>query len=311
MQLQEASRSIKMMGTTIDLFISVFQKAEWVLDQLVEQLNLYNHRFSANDDSSELMAINKQAGVQAVKVHPELYELIKMGKKHGLAERSLLNIAIGPLVQTWRIGFDDAKIPSDETIQKQLQLTNPHDIELNDAEQTVFLKHKGMQIDLGALAKGYIADRLIDKLDELNVQSALINLGGNLVTFGPQLKRPDLLWRIGIQNPVKTRGQSQLILKVPNKSVVTSGIYERKLEKNGQAFHHIFDPKTGYPVDTNLASLTIVSDLSVDGEIWTTRLFGLSPHEIMDTINETPHIDGLVILQNGELIMSEGLKKYL
>lgn len=308
---QEGSRSIKMMGTKIDLMVTVQENPEFVLDTIVELLKKYEHRFSANDDSSELMAINKQAGIAPVVVHPELFELIEIGKKHSLAENSLLNIAIGPLIQTWRIGFDDATVPSDAVIQELLMRTNPEDIELNQTNQSVFLTKKGMKIDLGALAKGFIADRIIDYLDEIKAQSALINLGGNLVTFGNAIKRDDLLWRIGIQNPIENRGQSQIILKVPQKSVVTSGIYERKLTHNGQTFHHIFHPKTGYPVETDLASLTIISDLSVDGEIWTTRLFGQKPTDILTEINNVPHIKGLLILQSGEILYSDGVEKYL
>lgn len=308
---QEGSRSIKMMGTKIDLMVTVQENPEFVLDTIVELLKKYEHRFSANDDSSELIAINKQAGIAPVVVHPELFELIEIGKKHSLAENSLLNIAIGPLIQTWRIGFDDATVPSDAVIQELLMRTNPEDIELNQTNQSVFLTKKGMKIDLGALAKGFIADRIIDYLDEIKAQSALINLGGNLVTFGNAIKRDDLLWRIGIQNPIENRGQSQIILKVPQKSVVTSGIYERKLTHNGQTFHHIFHPKTGYPVETDLASLTIISDLSVDGEIWTTRLFGQKPTDILTEINNVPHIKGLLILQSGEILYSDGVEKYL
>lgn len=311
MALQEGSRSVRMMGTKIDLSVTVRENPEFVLDTIVGLLKKYEHRFSANDDASELMAINKNAGITPVVVHPELFELIQIGKEHSLAENSLLNIAIGPLIQTWRIGFDDAKVPTAEAIQALLDITNPHEIELDEATQSVYLTKKGMKIDLGALAKGYIADRIIDYLGEIKAQSALINLGGNLVTYGPSIKRTDLLWRIGIQNPVENRGQSQIILKVPNKSVVTSGIYERNLKQNGQTFHHIFNPKTGYPVETDLASLTIISDLSVDGEIWTTRLFGQTPAEILATVNTTPHIECLLISQSGEILYSDGLNQYL
>src|SRR5699024_2569916 len=125
-----------------------------------------------------------------------------------------------------------------------------------------------MAIDLGALAKGFIAERIIDYLKSIETQPALRNLGGNQVTMSTALKPSDRYWRIGIQNPIRTRGASQIILRVQDKSVVTSGIYERSLTKNGNTFHHILDAPTGYPVKTDTASLTIISDLSVDGEIW-------------------------------------------
>lgn len=306
-KIKQANKRIQLMGTTIDLAVTHEQPLP-VIAELVTRLRRYERRFSANDAHSELSEINQQAGRRSVTVHPELYELIKIGKQHSIAPGSYLNIALGPLVQSWRIGFDNARVPSDVEIQALLKITNPNQILLNDDTRSVFLSEKGMKIDLGALAKGYIADRLLDYLASVNARSALINLGGNLVTYGPALKRVDHLWRIGIQNPVKTRGSSQIILKIPEKSVVTSGIYERHLEEKGKSFHHIFNPKTGYPIETDLASLTILSDQSVDGEIWTTRLFGQPTERIIQTLNQMEGIDGLVITNQGELHYSTGMK---
>lgn len=300
-----------MMGTTIDLTVTAQRNPEKIINEMIELLKLYELRFSANDEASELSAVNKNAGIKPVVVHKELFELIQIGKEQSLSKGSFLNIAIGPLIKLWRIGFEDAHVPSDSAISDRWRLTHPEDIQLDATQQAVFLKRAGMEIDLGALAKGYIADRLLEYLDVVGAQSALLNLGGNLVTFGPQLKRPDLLWRIGIQHPKRARGESRVVLKVPSKSVVTSGIYERQLEKDGQVFHHIFDPETGYPVETDLASLTIVSDLSVDGEIWTTRLFGHSKERIIEEVNRLPGIEALVITQTGNVLYSEGLRMYL
>ena len=304
---KEAHRNVQMMGTSIDLMV-VHEEPEFVLGEMVEQLITYEQRFSANDDSSELARVNNAAGIESVQVHPELFRLIEIGKQHSLASGSFLNIAIGPLIQAWRIGFADARVPLGEEIEELLQIINPEEISLDSETSSVYLRKKGMKIDLGALAKGFIADRLVDFLEEVDAKSALINLGGNLVTYGPALKRTDELWRIGIQKPLSQRGQSQIILKVDEKSVVTSGIYERQLQVDGEKYHHIFDPKTGYPVETDIASLTIVSDLSVDGEIWTTRLFGHSPQAIINELNTMDAIDGLVITKSGEVLYSKGLR---
>lgn len=307
----EKSKSVRMMGTKIDLTVTAERYPEKILDEMIDLLELYEQRFSANDEYSELAEVNKNAGIKPVVVHKELFELIKIGKKHSLAEESFLNIAIGPLIKLWRIGFKDARVPEATEIDARMKLTDPTNIVLDELNQTVYLKKMGMEIDLGALAKGYIADRLLDYLEIVGAQSALLNLGGNLVTFGSQLKRPDLLWRIGIQNPVEARGNTQVLLKVPNKSIVTSGIYERILKEGLQTFHHIFDSKTGYPIETDLASLTIVSDLSVDGEIWTTRLFGHTKERIIEIVNQIPEIEALVIMQSGEILYSDGLSAYL
>ena len=304
-----SSQSERLMGTTITVSI-LHQQADKLLTRCFELLRSYEHRFSANDASSELMEVNHQAGISAVQVHPDLFELISLGTRHSQAKNSHLNIAIGPLVQTWRIGFSDARRPSQEEIDQSLNKIDPKQIQLDTEKQAVFLKRPGMKIDLGALAKGYSADLIATFLKSQGVEDALIDLGGNILTVGqnPMKKQP---WRIGIQNPVEPRGHHILALSIENKSVVTSGIYERHLEVDGQSFHHIFDSTTGYPVETELASITIISDRSVDGEIWTTRLFGESPTSILNIVESLPGIDTLLVSQSGKIAFTSGLQSYI
>ncbi|KXT73021.1 Thiamin biosynthesis lipoprotein ApbE [Streptococcus gordonii] len=293
------------MGSTISISI-LHENADFLLDEVFSLLKIYENRFSANDDSSELMQVNHAAGKEPICVHPDLFELIELGKKHSLIPGSHLNITIGPLIQTWRIGFKDARVPSASEIEKVLSLTNPENIELNPISRSVFLKQSGMKIDLGALAKGYIADKISYFLKEKSVTSALINLGGNILTIG-QNQQNNRLWRIGIQNPKLARGNNLALLSIQDQSVVTSGIYERKLKANGKVYHHIFDRNTGYPIDNQLASLTIVSDKSVDGEIWTTRLFGDSPSSILEKVEQENGIEAFVITEDNQIFYSSGL----
>ena len=299
------THSERMMGTVITL--SIFHKdAENLLKKCFEMLKMYEHRFSANADDSELMAVNFNAGINSVVVHEDLFELISLGKKHSLAPKSHLNIAIGPLVQTWRIGFSDAKLPTEKEINSALEIVNPDLIELNESNRGVYLAKKGMKIDLGALAKGYIADKISDYLREQEVESALINLGGNIVVIGENAEKNEE-WSIGIQNPKEPRGEHLAVLSAKNKSIVTSGIYERRLEYNGESYHHIFDSTTGYPIKTELASLTIVSDKSVDGEIWTTRLFGESLASIIMQVESEPGIEAIIVTENNNVYPTTGL----
>ena len=304
-----SSRSERLMGTTITVSICDPQ-ADELLAHCFELLRSYEHRFSANDARSELMEVNHQAGIAPVQVHPDLFELIALGTLHSQAKNSHLNIAIGPLVQTWRIGFSDARRPAPEEIEQALLKIDPQQIQLDQENYTVFLKRPGMKIDLGALAKGYSADLIATYLRGKGIKDALIDLGGNILTVGqhPVKQQP---WRIGIQNPVEKRGNHLLVLSVKDKSVVTSGIYERHLEVDGQSFHHIFDSATGYPVETDLASLTIISDQSVDGEIWTTRLFGEEPTDILKMVETLPGIDAILVYQSGRLAYTSGLHDYL
>ena len=304
--MQSASHSLRLMGASIHLTI-FHEDAQNLLLQSEQLLHLYKNRFSANDADSELMEINLQAGKKAVQVHPELFELIELGKKHSIAANSHLNIAIGPLVQTWRIGFSDAKLPSEEEIQRLLKITDPEEIVLNDSNREVYLSKEGMRIDLGALAKGYIADKLKEFLVEQGVQSGIIDLGGNILTIGenPTFHRP---WRIGIQNPVLDRGEHVAVIEVSDASVVTSGIYERQLVVDGKTYHHIFDRTTGYPMETELASITIVAEKSVDCEIWTTSLFGQNPYDIIEEIEQQPGLEAFVITKNQKMMYTSGIQ---
>ncbi|MFV0556348.1 MAG: FAD:protein FMN transferase, partial [Lactovum sp.] len=295
-------------GTVIDISIN-HKNADSLLNDVIDKLKEYEMRFSANNNESELMSINLNAGKKWVKAGQDLFDLIEIGKNHSIAANSYLNIAIGPLTKAWNIGFSDSRKPSETEIEKLLTLINPEKIQLNPEKQSVFLE-EGMAIDLGALAKGYIADLIMTYLKEQGAIAALINLGGNVMTFGDAPSEHRTNWRIGIRNPTKDRNSYSKILQVKNKSVVTSGIYERTLKTKDQTYHHIFNSSTGYPIKTPVLSLTIISDKSVDGEIWTSRLFGHEVTEILNVVEKLEDIETLIITKEN-IYQSSGMTKYL
>ncbi|MCL2681831.1 MAG: FAD:protein FMN transferase, partial [Streptococcaceae bacterium] len=186
-----------------------------------------------------------------------------------------------------------------------LELCQPENIILDKENLTVFLKKKGMKIDLGALAKGYIADLI---MQEIHAKSILINLGGNVLVSGKNPNRETGEWKIGIQSPGNSRGEHIGLLAIEGGSVVTSGIYERTFQLEGKTYHHIFDEQTGFPIKTDMASLTIVANHSLTCEIWTTRLFGLPVAEALWQIEQNPEIEGIVITQEGQVLPSQNLK---
>lgn len=295
------------MGANIRISLVHKQAAE-LLQQSFAILQELEHRFNANSPNSELMQINHQAGIKPVLVHPDLFELISLGVKNSLAPQSHLNIAIGPLVDLWRIGFFDARVPSEQEINKVLPLINPQYIHLDCQQRTVFLEKRGMKIDLGCLAKGYSADKVANFLKQQGVASALIDLGGNILTIGGKQNPNPAPWQIGIQDPVKPRGNHLLTLPIVSKSLVTSGIYVRYLETGDNDYHHILDSQTGYPIQTDLVSLTILSDKSVDGEIWTTRLFGEASHSILWQIEQRQDLEAILVFKDGRVVSTTGLQ---
>ncbi|OWA35578.1 thiamine biosynthesis protein ApbE [Saccharibacillus sp. O16] len=301
---------IHLMGTVITMVVH-HPNADALLAEAEQRLIDYERRFSANNPNSALMQINHQAGKSPVTVDADLFELIAIGKRGSLAADNLLNIAIGPLVKAWKIGFAGAQHPTDDVIAECRQLIDPHQIQLDEARNSVFLEQEKMEIDLGALAKGYFADRIVEGFKRQHAEAGFIDLGGNVLTFGENPASEDGLWRVGIQNPQLPRGNYALVLNMQNQSIVTSGIYERKLEIAGQTYHHIFDGRTGYPVQSDVASLTIVSDESLAGEIWTTRLFGKDAVEIIHTLNSVSGLEGVVITERNELAITEGLRPHV
>ncbi|WP_125766750.1 FAD:protein FMN transferase [Lapidilactobacillus wuchangensis] len=299
-----ATQKIYLMGTVITVTID-HPQAEQLLAEVERRLRIYEHRFSANDPTSELMRLATNAGRCWTVVNSELYDLIALGKTYSLLPNSNLNIALGPLVQQWRIGFDDAHVPTDAAIKQALTLTDPHQIELDQQRQAIYLTTPGMTLDLGSLAKGYIADLLATYLRQQHVQRALLNLGGNVVALTDSADGDQSTpWQIGLRDPQGDQSQLLGTVALSNQSLVTSGIYERQLQVNGHRYHHIFDKRTGYPIVTDLASVSIKSPQSVDGELWTTMLFGKSASDILGIVAAMPGIECCLVSQTGQIYQS-------
>ena len=303
--MTEYTKIIYLMGTKISLFIKG-EGAKMLAEKAEDLLIHYNEVFSANSDDSQLAMLKKMAAIAPQRVDEELYELIKTGKKHSLNENSFLNIAIGPLIKLWKIGFTEAHVPDKDAIDEVLELLNPENIQLDDENKTVFLLKKGMEIDLGAIAKGYFADKVMEFFKDHGAVSAMVDMGGNVLVFGDSPSEGGD-WNVGIQNPFLPRGNAAALVKIRDQSVVTSGIYERVLEKEGSKYHHIFNSKTGYPMESNIASLTIVADRSLDCDIYTTELFGLDAVSIIHKVNSMKDLGAVVITLDGKLACTHNL----
>lgn len=299
------NKSYYALGTVINLTVAE-PATEADLEAGYKLIQRFEDKLTVNRDESEVMTINHNAGIKAVAVPDDTYELIKLAV---LVSRKHLgfNVAIGPLVKLWKIGFKGANKPSDDDIKQRLKLIDPERIELNDDLQTVFLKDKGMEIDLGGIAKGYIADKIKKLWLKRGVKTGIIDLGGNVLLVGPSV-HSDGMWNIGVQNPIKPRDVSLGVVHIPAKSIGTSGIYERKLVIDGHEYHHMFDSKTGYPIKNNLASVTIVSDKSVDGEIWSTIGFYQGIEKGKALIEQQAGIEAVFITKELEAIPTSGLQ---
>lgn len=301
-------RTCQGLGTRIRLVFERDTGHRTVWQTCLNRLRDLELVFSAHLPQSELCRLNQAAGSAPVQLSAELFELIAVGKRASLAPDSQLNIALGPVIQAWHIGFADARQPSQQELDHLLPLCRPDWIELDESKKSVLLPLPGMALDLGALAKGYIADRLLDLLKDWGVKSALIDLGGNILTYG-QPPSGQKNWLVGIQKPFASRGQAVGQLPLTNQALVTSGVYERVLTTDKGSYHHILNPKTGYPMATEMTSLSVLAPNALTADLWSSRLFGLAPHDALDWLNRSPDLEGLVLTRDRRLLLSDGLKK--
>jgi thiamine biosynthesis lipoprotein len=244
-----------------------------VYREVFSRLREIENRMSANLADSELERVNRMAGMEAVQVHGDLLELVERALYYAGISGGAFDPAVGPLVKLWGIGSDAPHIPSQEEIAGLLPLVNRQDIEIDRRNMTVFLRQPGMRLDLGAVAKGYAADEAVAIIRGAGIKRAVIDLGGNIFAYGE--KEDGSPWRIGIQNPLGNRGDYIGIAGVRNKTIVTSGVYERYIEAEGKRYHHLLSPETGFPADNGLLSVTVIADSSLDADGLSTAAFVL------------------------------------
>lgn len=291
--------SAVLMGSPI--LLKLFEHNESLASRVFRLIKQQENLFTVNRHDSDVMAINHAAGSHAVAVSPPVFHLIQCAKTVSLLPDSCFNLTIGPLVKRWKIGFSGNTVPDTNELQALVALTDPHDVILDQPSRTVFLQKAGMEIDLGAIAKGYIADVVRDFLHQQQVQHALINLGGNVQTLGAGGEGG---WAIGLKTPFSEPDDLIGVINVNGKSVVTSGIYERYFERDGHRYHHILDPKTGYPLDNELLSVTVISDNSIDGDIYTTLLYGMGVEKGLRYLQDIPDIEAIFVTQDQQVIFS-------
>ncbi len=275
-------------------------------DQMFQKLVELENIFSVNLPDSEVSRINRSSGIQPVKVSSQLIFVLENACKIAQESNGAFDPTIEPLVRLWGIGTDNPKVPSQQEIEEKLNLIDYKKIQIDLQNQTVFLPISGMGIDLGGIAKGYAADCLVEIAKKHKVKSAIFDLGGNIYVYG---KKPDeSLWRIGIKNPLEPEAKPIVRLDLIDKTVVTSGMYERFFEQNGKKYHHILDARTGYPVENDVLSVTIISESSMIADALSTSAFILGEKAGMELIS-LENAEGVFVLKDKTVLVSDGLKK--
>ncbi len=269
-----------------------------LLDHALNLCDYYENLFSRTRETSEIHQINQ--GLQK-ELSPETEELLNTALYYSRLSGGLFEPTIGPVSSLWDFHTEQPKVPDETLIQSRLPLIDAKKIRLSNHAITM---EEGMMLDLGSISKGYIADSIKEYLIKQGVKSAVIDLGGNVLCIG---NRPDgTPFQIGIRQPFAKANTAAAVLSISDQSVVTSGIYERCFEQDGIVYHHLLDPNTGYPCDNELASVTIISNHSVDGDALSTCCFLMGMEQGMSLINSIPDVHAIFITRDGELYYSEG-----
>lgn len=262
----------------------------------------YDLLLSKTNKESDISKINQACGIP-VTVSDETVSLIQKGMEYGDLSEGAFDITINSISSLWDFHSESGKIPSEQEINTNLPHVNYKNISITENQVTLSDEHAS--IDLGGIAKGYIADKLAEYLKDNGVRHAIINLGGNILTVGSKPDGSD--YNIGIKDPSNPDGSPITCVKTSDKSVVTTGIYERFFEKDGIVYHHILDPKTGYPCDNTLASVTIITDSSADADALSTTCYLLGLEKGMKLIRSMENMDAIFITKDNEIIDSRDL----
>ena len=287
---------------TITIHGDVDQK---ILDEAFALCAELEALFSITVEGSDVWQINHNAG-EFIIVDPRTLEVINAGLEFGDMSGGMFDIAIGRLTRLWDFGSGKEFIPSEVEIALALGAGSYRNINITADKKIVWINPQdssddGAWIDLGAIAKGYIADLIAVLLEKHGVAGALIDLGGDVVTIG---NRPDGgPWRIALKKPFGSMEEFLGVFEITGVSVVSSGIYERQFEKDGILYHHILDPNTGKPVSSDVISATVIAESALTGEGLSTIAILVGSEKVPDIFEKTPGFIGAVlVLDNGELL---------
>lgn len=298
---EKQSRVIFYFDTVVT--VTVYSDDPTLLDELEEESLRYEKLLSKSIEGSDVWNIN-HAGGKRVAVSPETRELILQALEFSRLSKGRFDITIEPCVALWDFtGEGIGVLPDEAELAAAAAKVDWTAIDIND--EGVLLP-AGMSIDLGAIAKGYISDRLADFIAAKGVKSALLNLGGNVRVVG--VKPDGSNWRIGIQDPAGVRDQSIVgVVSLEGNAVVTSGIYERGFVLDGVCYHHILDTDTGWSVQNELAGISIVTENACTADALSTTVFAMGLKEGTEFIENFKGVEAIFVTRNGDVSWTSGL----
>jgi thiamine biosynthesis lipoprotein len=282
------------------------KRYEELLDGCLQLIRDYERMLSPYIEDSDISRLNAAKG-QPVAVSAETLELLRRGIYYGELSNGLFDITLGGVSRLWDFnGGEDAELPDEAELTQALGHVGYKKLVIT--EDTAALTDASAAVDLGGIAKGYIADRAAEYLRAGGVGSAIINLGGNVVAIGGKPGGSGGDFAVGVARPFGD--DAAAVLHVRDRAVVTSGSYQRYFYKNEVLYYHILDPMTGYPAETDLSGVTIVSGDSCDADALSTIAFMLGAQAGMALVESLEDTEAIFITENGEILETSGIGQF-
>lgn len=297
----EASKDLFAMDTYMTL-TAYGEHAQEAVDKAAERVEALDALLSTGNENSEIYQLNQNGEATLSEEGGYLVErALELYKK----TEGAFDIAIYPVMQAWGFPTQDYHVPDDDTLKEKLALADASKVNYDKDTRKIFFDQDGMEIDLGGIAKGYTSSQIMQIYQDCGVTSGLVNLGGNVQALG--CKTDGSKWRVAIQSPDDTE-EYLGILEIEDQAVITSGGYERYFEEDGVTYHHIIDPAIGYPADSGLISVTIVSDDGTLADGLSTSLFIMGEEKAVQFWREnSDEFEAIMETSDGELYVTEGI----
>lgn len=298
-------RTCKLMGNMFSFSI-VHDNEEWAnhcISRVVDEIKRIEAMLTTFRDDSQTNQINREAGVRAVAVDKEVFDLIKRSIKISELTQGAFDITYGSIdKRLWNFDKTMTKLPQPEIARKMIRLIDYRNIELNDTNYSVFLKKRGMRIGFGGIGKGYAADRGKKLLQDLGIKSGVVNAAGDLTVWGNQINGKP--WTIGIADPDTKMPFSSIPLS--EMAIATSGNYEKFVIINGKRYSHTIDPNTGFPV-TGIKSVSVISPMAELSDALATPVMVMGIRAGLDMINQIKGVACLAIDENNKIFTSANI----
>ena len=312
-QMYKESRVLMDTFCSITVVSSSREKAEEAIEAGFSEIKKLGTLINYYSDSSELSEINRSAGIKPVRVSKETLDLINIAVHTSEIADGAFDPSIAPVIKLWDFSRQNKKpsVPAGNYIRNALKLVDFKKIQVNDITSEVYLTEQGMEIDLGGIAKGYAADKAVDAIKIKGIKAALIAVAGDIRGFG--VNATGKPWKVGIQNPrPETESEKPwediiASLRLEDQAISTSGDYQRFFFQNGKRYHHILDPETGYPAESDLISVTVIAPEGYVSDGLSTAVFVLGTVKGLALINKLG-LDAVLVTANKKVQITENLK---